>query len=196
MILTHEILKRPLQHGAFESYRRNHEQVITENTHIFKKHNQFDIFLSHSSLDREEVITLVELFNNCGYSVYVDWIYDEQLDRNNVTKETAEALRTRMLQSKGLAYLATGNSANSKWCPWELGYFDGKSQTSRCCILPVLSNYATSYNGQEYLGLYPYLTYEKYANKDAYDFWVHEQNSSKYIVLSSWLKGENPCNHR
>ena len=196
MILTHDFLRNSLQHGIFESYGSNQQQVIYKNNDIFRKHNQFDIFLSHSSLDREEVINLVGLFNNCGYSVYVDWMYDAQLDRSNVTEETAEALRTRMLQSTGLAYLATGNSANSKWCPWELGYFDGKSQTSRCCILPVLSNSATSYNGQEYLGLYPYLTYSKYTKKDAYDFWVHEQNSSKYIVLSSWLKGEKPYNHR
>ena len=196
MILTHEYLKRPLQHSVYKSSNDYHKQVITENYSIFTSNKQFDIFLSHSSLDQEEVINLVGLFNNCGYSVYVDWMFDPQLDRSNVTADTAKALRIRMAQSTGLAYLATGNSANSKWCPWELGYFDGKSQTSRCCILPVLSSYAASYTGQEYLGLYPYLTYTQYANKDAYDFWVHEQNSSKYVVLSSWLKGQNPFEHR
>lgn len=195
MILTHDFLKNSLQHGIFESYGSNQQQVIYKNNDIFRKHNQFDIFLSHSSLDREEVINLVGLFNNCGYSVYVDWMYDAQLDRSNVTEETAEALRTRMLQSTGLAYLATGNSANSKWCPWELGYFDGKSQTSRCCILPVLSYKTDHYTGQEYLGLYPYLVYEQYSNSSDFDFWVCEQGSSKYIVLREWLKNNDPYAH-
>lgn len=195
MILSHDFLRSSKSRSLYESVDSYQQRVLLENNRIYSSKNQFDIFLSHSYLDREEVLSLVQLFNKCAYSVYVDWIYDYRLDRNSVSVNTAELLRKRMNQSRGLAYLATGNSTNSKWCPWELGYFDGKSGNARCCILPILNYLAYSYKGQEYLGLYPYLEYEKYADRDVYDFWVHEQNSSKYVSLRSWLCGSDPIDH-
>lgn len=193
MILTHEFLRsRPQM--LYESVDDRQRRVINENHRLYEATTKFDVFLSHSSLDHDEVIILVQLFNKSGYSVYVDWIYDKQLDRSNVTAKTADTLRMRMQQSKGLSYLATDNAFHSKWCPWELGYFDGQSK-SRCCILPVLDYATTTYKGQEYLGLYPYLQYAQYRDSDKYDFWVYEQGSSKYVVLKSWLQGMNPCDH-
>lgn len=195
MILTHEFLRsqpRTIYGAAFESVG---SQILNENTRIYEANQSFDVFLSHSSLDQNEVLNLVDLFNKCGYSVYVDWLYDEQLDRSNVTPSTAQLLRARMKQSRGLSYLDTENASKSKWCPWELGYFDGKSRNSRCCILPVLSSKASSYHGQEYLGLYPYLEYEKYQYEDKYDFWICEQDSPKYVSLRQWLQGQNPHEH-
>lgn len=193
MILTHEFLRsRPQM--LYESVDDRQRRVINENHQLYEATTKFDVFLSHSSLDHDEVIILVQLFNKSGYSVYVDWIYDKQLDRSNVTAKTADTLRMRMQQSKGLSYLATSNASQSKWCPWELGYFDGRSK-ARCCILPVLDYEVSTYKGQEYLGLYPYLQYAKYANSDKYDFWVYAQDSSKYVLLKSWLQGADPCEH-
>lgn len=194
MILTHSFLRSQPQ-TLYESASDRQQRIITENNRLYKATVNFDIFLSHSSLDHDEVLNLIQLFNKSGYSVYVDWIYDKQLDRSNVTAKTAETLRERMNQSKGLSYLATSNASQSKWCPWELGYFDGKSGNSRCCILPVLSYEASTYNGQEYLGLYPYLEYAPRQDTGKYDFWVHEQGSSKYIKLDCWLNGQAPCEH-
>ena len=195
MILTHSFLQQSRQQTLYESSSDFRQRIINENHKAYMKNSKFDVFFSHSSLDHNEVLTLIQLFNQCGYSAYVDWVYDPQLNRSDVNKETAEKIRIRMNQSKGLAYLATSNSTSSKWCPWELGYFDGMSKNSRCCILPVLSYNASSYDGQEYLGLYPYLDYLKYANSDKYDFWVHEQRTSKYVALSAWLNGLNPSYH-
>lgn len=195
MILTHDFLRASGQQTIFESSSDYRQRILFENNQLFSQKNTFDVFLSHSSLDHDEVINLIQLFNKCKYSVYVDWIFDKQLDRSYVTKDTAATLRLRMDQSKCLSFLATSNSTNSKWCPWELGYFDGKSQKSRCCILPILSYSAASYKGQEYLGLYPYLQYDQYLNSDAFDFWVHEQGSSKYITLKGWLSGMEPREH-
>jgi hypothetical protein len=168
---------------------------MNENRQLYAVTLRFDIFLSHSSLDRDEVLDLVRLFNKSGYSVYVDWIFDQQLDRSRVTPQTAGTLRNRMNQSNGLSYLATSNSSQSKWCPWELGYFDGKSYKSRCCILPVLDAQVSVYKGQEYLGLYPYLEYEKIKDQAKYDFWVHAQDSAKYVSLREWLQGKDPYEH-
>ena len=124
--------------------------------------------------------------------MYVDWIEDTQLDRSNVNKDTAQTLRSRMNHLKGLAYVATSNSTNSKWCPWELGYFDGK-KNSRCCILPIMES--NTFQGQEYLGLYPYIRYSKISGKNKYDFWVYNQGTDEYVILKKWLAGSNPYNH-
>ena len=91
-----------------------------------------------------------------GQKVYVDWVVDPQLPRDSVTKETAKTLRDRMKQSSKLLYLATDNASSSKWMPWELGYFDGL-KSGNVAILPLVDSAYSSFQGQEYLGLYPAL---------------------------------------
>lgn len=194
MLLSKEFLREQAnkRKSAFA-----HGEIIGNNDYLAshydsKEGKSYDVFLSHSSLDHDLILELVDLFNKSGYSVYVDWIEDRELDRSKVSKDTAALLRRRMDKSRSLAYISTKNISNSKWCPWELGYFDGK-KNERCCILPIMSG--NTFEGQEYLGLYPYLTYEKFKDRDKYDFWVNEQKSSKYVRLASWLSGKAPCNH-
>ena len=50
-------------------------QVLTENNQIFFAKSAYDLFLSHSYLDKSLVYSIVDLFNDAGYSVYVDWIH-------------------------------------------------------------------------------------------------------------------------
>lgn len=194
MLLSKEFLREQAnkRKSAFA-----HGEIIGKNDYLAshydsKEGKSYDVFLSHSSLDHDLILELVDLFNKSGYSVYVDWIEDRELDRSKVSKDTAELLRRRMDKSRSLAYISTKNISNSKWCPWELGYFDGK-KNERCCILPIMRG--NTFEGQEYLGLYPYLTYEKIKDSDRYDFWVNEQKSSKYVRLAFWLSGEAPGNH-
>lgn len=59
----------------------------------------------------------MDLFNIAGYSVYVDWINDKSLDRNNVSSETANVIKNRISNCKGLPYIATRNIINLKWRP-------------------------------------------------------------------------------
>lgn len=198
MILNKRYLSQQAEENNIFEYGNREQQIITENTHLSthdfiqgRKVKVFDIFLSHSSLDKKLVLTLVHLFNKAGYSVYVDWIEDTQLDRKNVNKNTAQVLRNRMNGSRGLSYVATSNSTNSKWCPWELGYFDGKKR-GRCCILPIMDS--STFHGQEYLGLYPYIEYVR-INGEKYDFWVRDQETGKYVILKYWLDGTDPYEH-
>ena len=200
MILSKSFLTQQAEKRNISEYGAKGKQILHENIELSTKYDsvsntkkrEYDIFLSHSSLDKKLVLTLVDLFNEAGYSVYVDWIEDTQLDRSNVNKDTAQTLRGRMNHSKGLAYVATSNSTNSKWCPWELGYFDGK-KNSRCCILPIMES--NTFQGQEYLGLYPYIRYSKVIGKNKYDFWVYNQGTDEYVILKKWLAGSNPYNH-
>lgn len=117
----------------------------------------FDIFLSHSVLDAEIILEAKLRLEDAGFTVYVDWINDPKLDRSSVTRATAASLRIRMAQCKMLVYVHSQNAAMSKWCPWELGFFDGK-KGGNVFILPISVGSQNTFIGQEYLGLYPYLT--------------------------------------
>jgi hypothetical protein len=114
----------------------------------------FDVFLSHSSEDAQVIVGVKALLEADGLSVYVDWLEDRQLDRRRVTPATAQLLRTRMGSCGYLLYASSRSSSNSKWMPWELGYFDGKRPNS-VGILPIVGSSRDSFVGLEYLGLYP-----------------------------------------
>jgi|ERR1700722_7016647 len=115
---------------------------------------RFDIFLSHSSEDARVIAGVKALLEQEGLSVYVDWLEDPQLDRTRVNAATAGLLRVRMNHSGYLLYASSNSSSNSKWMPWELGYFDGR-RPGHVGIVPIVANPADSFRGVEYLGLYP-----------------------------------------
>lgn len=117
-------------------------------------HSSFDIFLCHAKVDAELVLGAKLLLEKHGLSVYVDWIDDPHMDHSAVTKENAARLRVRMQQCNRLFYLHTPNAALSKWCPWELGFFDGKSHPQAGVYIFPLIEAGASYRGQEYLALY------------------------------------------
>lgn len=116
----------------------------------------FDVFLSHSFEDAALVLGLKTVIERSRFTVYVDWIDDPQLTRSHVTPATANLLRARMRSCRSLLYAATDNAPQSKWMPWELGYFDGLRQ-GLVAILPVVRDGAVAFHGQEYLGLYPHV---------------------------------------
>jgi len=165
---------------------RTFSAVATES----KKLTQFDIFLSHSYKDKQYIEGLFLELSNLGFKVYVDWIIDPHLSRNNITKRTVEHIRKRMKQSKSLVYATSENASNSKWMPWELGFIDGDK--GRCSILPITNYESSNFNGQEFLSAYPYITKDGIKNmphKKA--LWVRE-SPNKYVIMESWLKGVNP----
>lgn len=149
----------------------------------------FDIFLSHAYNDRTIVIGLYNILRGLGFAVYVDWIHDPKLNRQQVTPATAEVLRQRMHQCKSLLYATTVSSTNSRWMPWECGYYDGHN--GHVAILPVLSYAATTFTGQEYLGLYPFS--QKGAGQGRIALMIHNQtNPQKALVFDLWIHSINP----
>jgi hypothetical protein len=114
----------------------------------------FDVFLSHSYEDAALIVGIKALLERERITVYVDWLEDPQLDRSQVTLDTADLLRERMRHCGFLLYVSSQASVDSKWMPWELGYFDG-FRPDRVGILPVVSTPGAGFIGQEYLGLYP-----------------------------------------
>lgn len=146
--------------------------------------------LSHSYLDKELMIGTTEYLEGLGFAVYLDWREDSQLSRDDVTRETAEIVRARIGQSRSLFFATTTSAKESRWMPWELGYMDGKK--GRSAILPVTRNdtFSDEYEGQEYLGIYPYVSGGT-ARGGGERLWVHE-NEETYIVFEEWLKGNQP----
>jgi len=155
-------------------------------------YESFDIFLSHSYNDKKIIPALKSKLEDMGYSVYVDWITDRLLSRDEVNKRTAEVLQARMKQSKCLLYATSENSQNSRWMPWELGYFDG-IKDKMVGILPLRkydNNFQDDFKGEEYLGLYYYID-KQFDTTNRLRLWVREYEK-KYIVFEDWLKGEKP----
>lgn len=159
--------------------------VLTATMESYKEYEEFDIFLSHSIDDSDLVLGVLILLQKQGLSVYVDWVVDKQLDRSSVNKETAAVLRKRMEHSRSMMYIATENSSNSKWMPWELGFFDGQ-KPGRVAILPLLDSENQSFLGQEYLGLYPVVT--KYMKSQVMSFYI-EDRGNKWSTLQNFAHG-------
>lgn len=85
---------------------------------------KYDLFLSHSSFDSELLLSLKSVLNHSNVNVYVDWISDSNALKRELTNvNTANAIIERLKSSKALLYIHTQASQNSKWTPWELGFF-------------------------------------------------------------------------
>lgn len=149
----------------------------------------YDIFLSHSSSDARHVAGLKLELEDLGYSVYVDWINDPELDRTAVSKDNANLLRTRMKQCDSLFYAFSKNASSSTWMPWELGYFDGIK--GYVAIVPILKSEESSFKGNEYLGLYPYIDIQEMTATKKQCLWVNE-SINVYVPYDQWIKGVNP----
>jgi hypothetical protein len=168
--------------------QKSARQVIEESRKSFPPRSSFDIFLSHSTDDTDMVVGMMLILKDLGYSVYVDWVVDSQLDRSNVTKENADQLRKRMDDSKSLLFTSTDNASTSKWMPWETGYFDAKK--GKVAIAPIsnLNQPNDRYEGREYLGLYPYVSIGQSLQTYQPILLIHESETS-FLPFSQWVRG-------
>ena len=112
----------------------------------------FDVFLCHSYIDAEIVLGIKQIIEErYSFTVFVDWV-ESPSSRNKINSDNASWLKSVMDNCDNLVYVHTPNSSISKWCPWELGYFDHKNKEN--VWIALVSNVDTSDTGQEYLNLY------------------------------------------
>ncbi|MEZ5692255.1 MAG: toll/interleukin-1 receptor domain-containing protein [Altererythrobacter sp.] len=95
-------------------------------------------FLSHSSKDEDLVVGAIQVLENHGATVYVDEKDPEMPPYTS--DETAALLKTRIKQTKRFVMLASKNSKESRWVPWELGYADGQKGLDRIALFPALDS--------------------------------------------------------
>jgi len=186
------ITKREIRARA-SGLTKSASTVLNESYFAFSNSRSYDIFLSHSYLDANDIVGLKMVIEDMGYSVYVDWLVDRQLDRANVNQETAALLRKRMESCQSLFFATSDNSSNSKWMPWELGYFDGIKR--KVAILPIGDRLEYDFCGQEYLGLYPYVMKDQIQGGSREALWIHSDNET-YVIFESWLEGVQPFRRR
>lgn len=155
----------------------------------------FDIFLSHSSAEPEEILLGIKAFlEDAGLSVYVDRYSDPQLTPDDVTIATAEILRQRMRNSGALLYVHSRFSKKSRWMPWELGFFDGLK--GRVGIVPVTQNQEDLFKGEEFLNLYPHV--DRAVPQGAglqQQLWIN-RTATRYTGLARWVRGAAMSDHR
>lgn len=188
-----EKIAREGRRDVFESVAQESVRLDSE-MRCFSRFNEskiYDIFLSHSYKDRVAVAGMVKyLKKQYGYEIYVDWIEDSTLDRSCVTKETANVIKTRMKNCKCLFYVTSENAPSSKWMPWELGLMDGLKERVAICPLTREVYEADDYRGQEYLGIYPYISETK-TDKGQIALWVND-DKKHFVIFEEWLKGCKP----
>lgn len=186
-------LRKGYSGSVYDSFELKAKTILNESLNQQRTFSStsktYDIFLSHSSSDAALVTGLKLELEDLGYSVYVDWIEDPKLSRANVTKDTALVLQARMKQCKALLYAFSENAVNSKWMPWELGYFDGIKGT--VAVLPISRTSKSSFQGSEYLGIYYYIQIDTVSGTNNTALWVYE-TATKYINFDSWITGYQP----
>jgi hypothetical protein len=111
-------------------------------------------FLCHSHHDAAIAKGLQAFLAAHGWQVYIDW--EDTTMPSAPNRATAERIQERIRQLEFFFFLATQNSEASRWCPWELGYADGKKEYDNILIIPTRDS-AGRNHGNEYLQLYRFI---------------------------------------
>ena len=88
-----------------------------------KERGRKTAFLCHSHSDRSLVEGFVKYVRQKGWNVYIDWM-DTTLPPTP-SRATASRIKSKIVSCDLFIFLATHNSMNSRWCPWDIGYADG-----------------------------------------------------------------------
>lgn len=143
-------------------------------------------FLSHSSRDSDLLIGAIRLLEGHGASVYVDKKDPSLPPYTN--KETAAGLKNRIHQSRKFVLLASNNSKDSRWVPWELGIADEHKGMGRVAILPAVESAdEIAWTKWEYLGLYDRIIWGDLEGESQKVWMVIDGQSNSAVKLSYWL---------
>ncbi|EKF39859.1 hypothetical protein NA8A_23784 [Nitratireductor indicus C115] len=145
-------------------------------------------FLSHSTKDEDLVIGSTIILENHGAKVYTDKVDPEMPPYT--TEKTASLLKTRIRQTKRFVLLASKNSKESRWVPWELGVADGFKSIDKIALFPSADDTNDmTWATWEYLGLYPRIVWGPMRGKEKplWMVWDHKTNTA--TPLSDWLAG-------
>ena len=145
-------------------------------------------FLSHSSKDEELVTGAIRILEVHGATVYIDK-KDPTLPPYT-TEETATKLKARINQSKRFVLLASENSKESKWVPWELGIADGSKSRTQIALFPAVEEaYNTAWTSWEYLGLYDRIVWGRLKGYEKEVWMVLDESNNTATELTLWLRG-------
>lgn len=106
-------------------------------SHIYnsqlEQNKKYDLFLSHSSTNKDLLLGVKTMLNSLNFNVYIDWINDkESLKRTLTNADTAHVIIERLKACDALMFVYTEDSLKSLWTPWEIGYFH--SLKGKICV--------------------------------------------------------------
>jgi hypothetical protein len=103
---------------------------------------------------------------------------------------TAALLKSRICETSRFVLLASTNSKDSRWVPWELGIADGVKLPAHIALFPASdSPYEQSWASWEYLGLYDRIVWGKLNGYDGNVWMVLDEKSNTATELRRWLRG-------
>lgn len=151
-----------------------------------RESSSFDkqVFLSYRRKDKNYVKPIVDLLKSLGVNVYIDYLDDSLPDKPS--DETAIILRNKIKKSDKFILMATPNSKESNWIPWELGLGDGFINYENVAILPI-TTYSDYWGEREYFSIYGYIKKAESRDKSKFD-WAIFYPDRDPIWLSNWLK--------
>ncbi len=121
------------------------------NLSVAKSMGRKTAFLSHSHKDKELALGLKNKLKQQNVEVYIDWEDEGMPDRPN--QITAQQIKNKIFECHIFMFLVTQNSVVSRWCPWEIGFADGKKSYNQILVVPTIDDRGTYY-GNEYLQIY------------------------------------------
>lgn len=130
---------------------RSERVVVAKSLNEALAKNQQTAFLCHSHKDHELAKGLQVLMKENGWDLYIDWEDSEMPSIPN--KETASRIKKKIKTTDWFLFLVTGNSTQSRWCPWEIGFADSAKGYEKILIIPTEDDFGNWY-GNEYLQLY------------------------------------------
>lgn len=194
-------MKKIFEQGEFSNYKvRNIEKSagpILESVYKFAEAVK-TVFISHKHDDLddlEDVIGFLE--KEYKIKAYID-SQDSSMPKTT-SGVTATRIKDRIRKCDKFILLATNGAIDSKWCNWELGYGDAqKFESKNIALFPMKAKgeINSSYKGNEYMSIYPYIVYydgtERYSNDKlitrGYYVRTEREDGTNYITpLSEWL---------
>jgi len=129
------------------------------------------------------------LLTGHGATVYIDKKDPALPPYTN--KATAIGLKTRIQQSNKFVLLASKNSKESRWVPWELGIADQAKGLSRVAILPTVETQTDAkWSSWEYLGLYDRIVWGDLEGEGKRVWMVLDERKNTATKLSLWLRAK------
>lgn len=160
-------------------------KTILESAHRLSGSN---VFLSHSSKDKELIAGVIEFLENHGARVYIDKL-DSELP-NKTSAETAQKLKRRISQIPRFIYLVTPKTKDSRWMPWELGLADALLGSRSVAMLPVINSNSklNLWTEQEYLEIYGRIGRWNFTPTGKYTWLVESPDDRNSATpLTEWL---------
>lgn len=142
-----------------------------------------DVFVAHATMDKRYLRGIARLLVGHSATYYID--KQDSLLPTITSTITAAMLARRIAASRRLVVVVSINSARSRWVPWELGLAHGVIGPKSVATLPIATlSEEQPWACQEYLGLYPQITWSEAKEK-----WiVTDPSDGKFWSLTRWIR--------